>query len=77
MRPNPSILLSRYAVTPATGLPKRRRNTLRYNNKISRTPFGHQAELEGTHSQETETDGSPLQGTSLATWTVIPPVSQQ
>jgi hypothetical protein len=60
-----------------TGLPKRRRNTLRHNSKISRTPFEHQAELEGTHSQEAETDGCPLQGTSLVTWTVIPPVSQQ
>jgi hypothetical protein len=58
-------------------LTKRRRNTLCYNSKISRTTSGHQAELEGTHRQETETDGSPVQRTSLATWTDIPSLGQQ
>jgi hypothetical protein len=54
--PSPPIYLNEVEIPPSP----------RKNSKISWIIPRHQAQLESTYSQETETDGSPLQRTLLA-----------
>ena len=60
-----------------TDLPNWSRNSPRKNSKISWITPRHQAQMESSYNQETETVGSPLQRTLLASRQDIPPLYQK